>query len=175
VGWGGSCFGKDVAALIASGQEFGYTPPMLRATIDINETQRAHAVRKLQQELHILKGRRIAVLGLTFKPGTDDLRDAPALDIMRRLISSGAVVSAFDPVVKSLPAEFGVVRLTRDAYEAADRADAVLVATEWPEFRLIDAAELRRVMRGDLVVDGRNCLPEDIFKRSGLRLVGFGW
>ncbi len=175
VGWGGSCFGKDVAALVASGQEFGYTPPMLRATVEINETQRAHAVRKLQQELHVLKGRRIAVLGLTFKPGTDDLRDAPALDIMRRLISSGAAVSAFDPVVKSLPAEFGVVRLTLDAYEAADRADAVLVATEWPEFQLLDAAELRRVMRGDLIVDGRNCLPEESFSRSGLRLVGFGW
>jgi len=175
VGWGGSCFGKDVAALIASGQEFGYTPPMLRATVEINETQRAHAVRKLQQELHVLKGRRIAVLGLTFKPGTDDLRDAPALDIVRRLISAGALVSAFDPVVKSLPNDFEAVRLTRDAYEAANRADAVLVATEWPEFRLLDPVELRRVMRGDLVVDGRNCLPEARFKGSGLRLVGFGW
>lgn len=175
VGWGGSCFGKDVAALIASGQEFGYTPPMLRATVEINETQRAHAVRKLQQELHVLKGRRIAVFGLTFKPGTDDLRDAPALDVIRRLISGGAVVSAFDPVVKSLPAEFAGVRLMRDAYDAADRADAVLVATEWPEFRSIDPVELRRVMRGDLVVDGRNCLPEESFKRCGLRLVGFGW
>jgi nucleotide sugar dehydrogenase len=148
---------------------------MLRATIEINETQRAQAVRKLQQELHVLKGRRIAVLGLTFKPGTDDLRDAPALDIVRRLLSGGAVVSAFDPVVKSLPKEFEAVRLTRDAYEAADRADAVLVATEWPEFGVIDPAELRRVMRGDLVVDGRNCLPERRVKGSGLRLVGFGW
>lgn len=175
IGWGGSCFGKDVAALIASGQEFGYSPPMLRATVEINETQRASAVRKIQQELHILKGRRIAVLGLTFKPGTDDLRDAPALDVVRRLISGGAVVSAFDPVVKSLPVEFAAVRLTLDVYEAADRADAVLVATEWPEFRLVDPAELRRVMRGDLVVDGRNCLPEEDFKRSGLRVVGFGW
>ncbi|MFM8857505.1 MAG: UDP binding domain-containing protein [Actinomycetota bacterium] len=148
---------------------------MLRATIEINETQRAHAVRKLQQELHILKGRRIAVFGLTFKPGTDDLRDAPALDIIRRMIAAGAVVSAFDPVIKSLPTEFAAVRLTRDVYEAADRADAVLVATEWPEFLLIDPAELRRVMRGDLVVDGRNCLPAENFKRCGLRLVGFGW
>ncbi|MFM8856774.1 MAG: UDP binding domain-containing protein, partial [Actinomycetota bacterium] len=122
-----------------------------------------------------LKGRRIAVFGLTFKPGTDDLRDAPALDIIRRMVAAGAVVSAFDPVIKSLPAEFAAVRLTRDVYEAADRADAVLVATEWPEFRLIDPAELRDVMRGDLVVDGRNCLPVENFKRCGLRLVGFGW
>ncbi len=74
-----------------------------------------------------------------------------------------------------MPDEFGAVRLTRDVYEAADRVDAVVVTTDWPEFRLIDPGELRRVMRGDLVVDGRNCLPEDNFVGSGLRLVGFGW
>jgi UDPglucose 6-dehydrogenase len=175
VGWGGSCFGKDVAALISSSQEYGYTPSMLQATVEINKKQRASAVRKLQRELHILKGRRIALLGLTFKPGTDDLRDAPALDIARRLLAAGAVVSAFDPVIKVLPEEFGAIRLTRDAYEAADRADAVVVTTEWPEFRLIDPAGLRRVMRGELVVDGRNCLPQANFVGSGLRLVGFGW
>ena len=175
VGWGGSCFGKDVAALISTGQEYGYTPLMLQATVEINDAQRASVVRLLQRELHILKGRRIALLGLTFKPGTDDLRDAPALDIARRLLAAGAVVSAFDPVVKALPEELGAVRLTRDAYDAADRADAVVVTTEWPEFRLIDSASLRRAMRGDLVVDGRNCLPETNFVGSGLRLVGFGW
>jgi UDPglucose 6-dehydrogenase len=175
VGWGGSCFGKDVAALIATGEEFGYTPSMLQATVEINKAQRASVVRKLQRELHMLKGRRIALLGLTFKPGTDDLRDAPALDIARRLLAAGAVVSAFDPVVKTLPEECKAVRLTRDAYDAADRADAVVVTTEWPEFRLLEAAGLRRVMRGDLIVDGRNCLAEANFAGSGLRLVGFGW
>jgi nucleotide sugar dehydrogenase len=175
VGWGGSCFGKDVAALISSSEEYGYTPSMLQATIAINETQRATAVRKLQRELHMLKGRRIALLGLTFKPGTDDLRDSPALDIARRLLVAGAVVSAFDPVTKALPEEFAAIQLTRDAYEAADRVDAVVVTTEWPEFSLIDPVELRRVMRGDLIVDGRNCLPEAKFVGSGLRLVGFGW
>ena len=175
VGWGGSCFGKDVAALISTGQEYGYTPSMLQTTVEINKAQRASAVRKLQRELHVLKGRRIALLGLTFKPETDDLRDAPALDIARHLLGAGAVISAFDPLVKSLPEEFAAVRLTRDAYEAADRADAVVVTTEWPEFRLIDATALHRVMRGDLVIDGRNCLPEGNFVGSGLRLVGFGW
>ena len=134
VGWGGSCFGKDVAALIATGREFGYTSSMLQATVEINQAQRASAVRKLQHELHILKGRRIALLGLTFKPGTDDLRDAPALDIALRLIVAGAVVSAFDPVVKALPETFKAIRLASDAYDAADRADAVVVTTEWPEF-----------------------------------------
>jgi nucleotide sugar dehydrogenase len=175
VGWGGSCFGKDVAALISSSQEYGYTPSMLQATVEINQSQRASAVRKLQRELRVLKGRRIALLGLTFKPGTDDLRDAPALDIAKRLLTAGAVVSAFDPLVKALPEEFAAVRLTRDVYEAADRVDAVVLSTEWPEFQLIDPAALRRVMRGDLVVDGRNCLPEASFAGSGLRLVGFGW
>ncbi|WP_237570019.1 UDP-glucuronate decarboxylase [Mycolicibacterium lacusdiani] len=175
VGWGGSCFGKDVAALISSSKEYGYTPSMLQATVGINTAQRESAVRKLQRELHMLKGRRIALLGLTFKPGTDDLRDAPALDIARRLLAVGAVVSAFDPVVKSLPDEFAAIRLTRDVYEAADRVDAVVVTTEWPEFRAIDPDSLRRAMRGDLVVDGRNCLPEHSFVGSGLRLVGFGW
>jgi UDPglucose 6-dehydrogenase len=175
VGWGGSCFGKDVAALISTGQEYGYTPSLLQATVEINKGQRASVVRKLQRELHILKGRRIALLGLTFKPGTDDLRDAPSLDIARRLLAAGAVVSAFDPVVKALPEELGAVRLTRDAYDAADRADAVVVTTEWPEFCQIDPANLRRVMRGDLVLDGRNCLSGASFDGSGLRLIGFGW
>jgi UDPglucose 6-dehydrogenase len=175
VGWGGSCFGKDIAALIATGQEYGYTPSMLQATVEINKAQRASVVRKLQRELHMLKGRRITLLGLTFKPGTDDLRDAPALDLARRLLAAGAVVSAYDPVVKALPEEFGAIRLTRDAYDAADRADAVIVTTEWPEFSLIDPAGLRQAMRGDLVVDGRNCLPEANFAESGLRLIGFGW
>lgn len=175
VGWGGSCFGKDVAALISSSQEYGYTPSMLQATVEINKTQRARVVRKLQRELHALKGRRIGLLGLTFKPGTDDLRDAPALDIARRLLAAGAVVSAFDPVVKRLPDEFSGVRLAGDAYDAADRADAIVITTEWPEFRSIDPLGLRRVMRGDLIVDGRNCLPEANFAGSGLRLIGFGW
>lgn len=175
VGWGGSCFGKDVAALISSGQEYGYTPSMLQATVEINNSQRASVVRKLQRELHMLKGRRIALLGLTFKPETDDLRDSPALDIAKRLIAAGALVSAFDPVVKSLPDDYSGVRLAADVYEAANRVDAVVLTTEWSEFRLIDPAELRRVMRGQLVVDGRNFLPEDSFVGAGLRLVGFGW
>lgn len=175
VGWGGSCFGKDVAALISSGKEYGYTPSMLQATVEINESQRASVIRKLQRELHVLKGRRIALLGLTFKPGTDDLRDAPALDIARRLSAAGAVVSAFDPVVKTLPQEFSSVRMARDVYEAADRSDAVVLATDWPDFSHIDPLSLRRVMRGALVIDGRNCLSQASFQAAGLRLIGFGW
>jgi UDPglucose 6-dehydrogenase len=175
LGWGGSCFGKDVAALLATGQEYGYTASMLRATMDINDGQRATAVRKLQRELRMLKGRRIALLGLTFKPGTDDLRDAPALDIARRLLSAGAVVSAYDPVVKKLPEDYAAVRMGCDAYDAATRVDAVVLVTEWPELTGIDPSALRGVMRGNLVVDARNAYSEPDFEAAGLRIVGFGW
>ncbi|MGH3614016.1 MAG: UDP-glucuronate decarboxylase [Pseudonocardia sp.] len=175
VGWGGSCFGKDVAALVATGQEYGYSSNLLRATVDVNQLQRAAAVRKLQRELRVLKGRRIAILGLAFKPGTDDLRDAPALDIVRRLLAAGSIVSAYDPIVKKLPEDLTAVRLASDVYDAADRADAVVLATEWPEFRDIEPGTLRRAMKGDLLLDGRNLFTEDTFTGSGLRLEGFGW
>jgi len=175
IGWGGSCFGKDTAALVAIGQEYGYSPALLRASVDVNVMQRAGIVRKLQRELRVLKGRRIAILGLAFKPGTDDLRDAPALDIARRLITAGTVVSAFDPVVKSLPAELASVRVASDVYDAADGADAVVLATEWPEFGDIDPVLLVKVMGGDLIVDGRNCLPHEALAKAGLRTVGVGW
>ena len=175
VGWGGSCFGKDVAALVATGQEYGYVPALLHATVDINQMQRAATIRKLQRELRVLKGRRVAILGLAFKPGTDDLRDAPALDIARRLIAAGCVVSAYDPVVKELPDDLAAVRVATDVYDAADRADAIVLTTEWPDFRDIDAQTLRRVMKGDFVLDGRNVLSESAFAGSGVRIEGFGW
>jgi UDPglucose 6-dehydrogenase len=175
VGWGGSCFGKDVAALVATGDEYGYGSALLQATVEVNQAQRAAAVRKLQRELRVLKGRRIGILGLAFKPGTDDLRDAPALDIARRLIAAGCVVSAFDPQVKKLPEDLDAVRIGTDAFDAAERVDALVLATEWPQFRAMDPQQLRRVMRGDLVLDGRNALDELGYAAAGLRVEGVGW
>jgi nucleotide sugar dehydrogenase len=175
LGWGGSCFGKDVAALVASGQEYGYTVAVLRAVVEVNDRQRAGAVRKLQRDLHVLKGRRIAIFGLSFKPGTDDLRDAPALDIAGRLLAAGAIVSAYDPVVKNLPDELAAVRIAADPYDAACRADAIVLATEWPEFLDLDVKDLRRAMRGDLLLDGRNFVSPDEFAAAGVRVEGFGW
>jgi nucleotide sugar dehydrogenase len=174
IGWGGSCFGKDVAALVATGQEYGYSSALLQATVEVNGAQREAAVRKLQRELRVLKGRRIAILGLAFKPGTDDLRDAPALDIARRLLAAGCVVSAYDPEVKSLPAGLDAVRIAADAYDAADRVDAVVLATEWPQFRTIEPEVLHRAMKGDLVLDGRNFLDESEYAAAGLRVEGVG-
>jgi nucleotide sugar dehydrogenase len=174
VGWGGSCFGKDVAALIATGHDYGYSPNLLRASIEVNQLQRAAVIGKLQRDLKILKGRRVALLGLSFKPGTDDLRDAPAIDIARRLTAAGAVVSAYDPVVKQLPADLAVVRIATDPYDAAHRANAVVLVTEWPEFTELEPARLASVMSGDLLLDGRNVLPEVPFRAAGLRVLGVG-
>jgi UDPglucose 6-dehydrogenase len=174
LGWGGSCFGKDLAALVSTGEEYGYSSEILAAAVNVNARQRSGAVRKLQRALHVLKGRRIAVLGLAFKPGTDDLRDSPSLDVIRRLVSAGAVVSAFDPVVKQLPDNFPAIRLATDPYDAANRADAVVLATEWPELVAVDPKGLREVMAGDYVLDGRNALPRAAWEAAGLRVEGVG-
>ncbi|HEX5018552.1 MAG TPA: UDP-glucose/GDP-mannose dehydrogenase family protein [Actinomycetes bacterium] len=175
LGWGGSCFGKDLSALIATGLEYGYGSDLLRSSIQVNELQRSAIMRKLQRELRLIKGRRICLLGLAFKPGTDDLRDAPAVDLAKRLLAAGAVVSAFDPVVSSLPPDLAGVRLCSSVLEAAEAVDAVIVVTEWPEIVHTEPLELRNVMKGDLIVDARNALDDESFGAANLRLVGVGW
>ncbi len=176
IGWGGSCFGKDVAALIATGVDYGYGSPILRAAVEVNQTQRGAVIRKLQSELKTLKGRRIAVLGIAFKPGTDDRRDAPAIEIIRRLHTAGAVVSAYDPIVKEVPELEDIrLRMGTDAYDAADRVDAVVVATEWNDFATLDLEELAAHMKGDLVLDGRGVIDVTAAAAAGLKVTGFGW
>ena len=175
IGWGGSCFRKDVAALIATGLDYGYGSPILRAVVDVNQDQRVLVLRKLQAALKTLKGRRIAVFGLAFKPDTDDLRDAPSIEIIRKLHAAGAVVSAYDPIVKEVPELDDVpVRIGADAYDAANRADAVVIATEWPHFAALDLRKLRDKMRGCLILDGRGMVAEDAAAEAGLTVSGFG-
>ena len=173
LGWGGSCFGKDVLALTATAEDFGYEPQLLRAAVDVNRRQRLLAVEKLQRRLSGLRGRRIGILGLAFKPGTDDLRDAPALDIIDRLILAGSSVVAHDPVVHSLP-DHPAVRLVGDPLDVADRADAVVVVTDWPDYVGLDLAAMRQRMRGDLLVDGRNLYGPETAIASGLRYESVG-
>jgi UDPglucose 6-dehydrogenase len=174
IGWGGSCFLKDVSALVATGLEYGYNPSLLRAVVEVNQAQRAAVLRKLQSSLKVLKGRRIALLGLAFKPGTDDLRDAPALEVAERLLSFGAFVSAYDPVVKELPDHLAAVRMGTDPYDAAEAADAVVLATEWDEFGDLDFEQLAMVMAGSVVIDGRNALDAEAATLAGLKLIGTG-
>lgn len=173
VGWGGSCFGKDVSALIATAKDFGFPTRMLDAVVDVNRAQRSVVVEKLQRHLHSLMGRRIALLGLAFKPGTDDLRDAPALEIGRRLAQLGARVHAHDPVVTAVPADTGI-SVFLDPFEAAASADAVVLVTEWDEYLDLDLDKLARVMRGHLLLDGRNALDRAAVAGAGLTYVGIG-
>lgn len=166
IGWGGSCLAKDLTELIATGEQSDYDPQLLRAVLAVNHRQRGRVVKKLQERLRVLQGRRICLLGLAFKPGTDDVRDAPGVEIARQLLAKGSVVTAHDPAVGSL-VELPDLGLAYDAYQAADQADAAILVTDWPEFLALDYAELRRRMRGQLFIDGRNCLDAGVMVRAG--------
>src|SRR5438094_9517431 len=148
IGWGGSCFGKDVSALTAVAEGFDYHPELLHAVRDINRDQRMLVIDKLRECLEELPGRVIGLLGLAFKPNTDDMRDAPSLDIAKVLLAAGAEVRAYDPAAMErartlLPA----VEYLKDAYEVAAGADAVVLVTEWNEFRQLAMARGKLLMR----------------------------
>lgn len=157
LGWGGSCFPKDVKALAHMAATHGAHPQLLQAVVDINHNQRKGAVKKLKGALGDLKGKMIGVLGLSFKPNTDDTRDAPALDIIRMLLAAGATVQGFDPqAMKASKAELPDLILCQNPYDVAKGADALLLATEWNEFKSLDFERIKANMRGRVIVDGRN-------------------
>ncbi len=175
IGWGGSCFGKDTAALVATAAEYGLDAPIVKAAREVNSRQRDRVVEKLLGELKILKGRTIGLLGLAFKPHTDDLREAPALDIARQLLDRGARVKAHDPVAmerfqKENPG-LDVACVATPELAAAD-ADAVILVTEWPEYRELHWDRIKPSMRTPLVLDGRNLLDRAALTRAGFKVLG---
>jgi UDPglucose 6-dehydrogenase len=177
LGWGGSCFGKDTAAIVATGQEYGVRLSIVEAARNVNCRQRERIVEKLTEILKIVKGRQIGVLGLAFKPDTDDLRDAPALDIAHRLLIRGAKVVAHDPVaLERAYQEVGHtgIRLVADAESVFDGSDAVVLATEWEQYQKLDYGSLINRMRIPVLVDGRNCLDRDQLKRIGYQYAALG-
>lgn len=175
LGYGGSCFPKDVAALAGMAINAGVDPQLLQSTRAINDRQRDWAVERLEETLGCLDGRTIAVLGLAFKPNTDDLREAPALDIIRSLAHRGASVRAYDPVAMPGAERLGVPALLCDSVEkCVTGADAVLLATDWEEFIQADWARVGKLMRGTVVFDGRNCLDPGIIAQHGMHYLGVG-
>lgn len=168
LGWGGSCFGKDLAALVAIAADCGYEAPLLRASIDVNKQQRTLLVEKLQQHLKVLRGRRIAVFGWAFKAGTDDVRDSPAIAVVQRLHELGALVTVCDPKASDASIPNGV-RFERDPHRAAIGSDAIIIVTDWPEFLMLDPKDLATDMRGNLLVDGRNLFDPHVVAAAGLR------
>lgn len=177
IGWGGSCFGKDLQSLTHTAAEYGCKALLLEATQQVNRSQRQLIIQKLQERLFILKGRTIALLGLAFKPETDDLRDAPSLTIASRLLEMGTRVRAYDPVaMDACKREFPNLALQycSSVEEATSQADALILVTEWPEFVNIDFAALSRSMRGDIIIDGRNALDGDAAREAGFDYYGVG-
>jgi UDPglucose 6-dehydrogenase len=164
-----------VTALIGTGLEYGYHPPILHAAVEVNHSQRAAVLRKLQMALKVVKGRRVAVLGLAFKPGTDDVRQAPAVDVVAHLQNLGASVAATDPqATANAAAVLRDVDLHSDAYECCRGADAVLLVTEWPQFRSLDWERIGALVARRIVVDARNCLDAAALLAAGFRYEGVG-
>ncbi len=174
VGWGGSCFRKDIQALSHLAWEHNCETRLLEATLAVNERQRAKVVQWLQSELKLLKGKTLAVLGVAFKPETDDCRDAPALVVVDRLLDLGARVRAFDPQARFDTPSRSTFRRLPTALEALKGADAAVVMTEWSEIASLTPEAAKGVMRGDLILDARNCLDADTWRQHGFRVVAFG-
>ncbi|MBV8845621.1 MAG: UDP-glucose/GDP-mannose dehydrogenase family protein [Bryobacterales bacterium] len=175
IGWGGSCFGKDTAALAATASDYGLDMPIVKAAREVNSRQRQRVLEKLLSELHTLKGRTIGVLGLAFKPNTDDLRDAPAVDVAKRLIERGARVKAHDPIAmerfrKENPNSEVICCST--AEEVAVGADALVLATEWPQYRDLNWEQVGSTMRSAIILDARLALDRARITRAGFRYAG---
>jgi UDPglucose 6-dehydrogenase len=175
IGWGGSCFGKDTAALVATAAEYGLEMAIVKAAREVNRRQRDRVVDKLLAELKILKGRTIGLLGLAFKPDTDDLRDAPALEVAKRLIERGARVKAHDPVAMERFRQDNPgleVQCCGTAEEVAAGADALVLITEWPQYRDLNWEQVAGSMRSAILLDGRHALDRQRLTRAGFRYVG---
>jgi UDPglucose 6-dehydrogenase len=173
IGYGGSCFPKDSLALKQLAANSGYNFQLLNAVIEVNELQKRRVIGKLERRLGPLRGKRIALLGLAFKPGTDDMREAPSLVLAGRLLSEGADVVAWDPVADGA-AHLRGVEIAESALDALAGADGVVIVTEWPELRDLDWAEAAARMRGNVVVDGRNLFDPDELRAHGLAYEGMG-
>jgi len=175
VGYGGSCFPKDVLALYHMAASAGCHPQLLQAVMDINSDARKRFVKKVETVLGSLEGRLIGVLGLSFKPNTDDMREAPSVDIINALLKKGARVKAYDPVAMPRAEEIlPTVTFTATAYDVAKDADALLLVTEWNEFKQLDWHRIKRYMRQPVVIDGRNLYDPREMRNLGFIYWGVG-
>ena len=170
IGYGGSCFPKDVKALISFSRDKGYDTEILRAVDNVNQTQKGRLVEKLKGHFGSLKGKTIALWGLAFKPRTDDMREAPSINVIEGVLGSGGKIQAYDPQAeRTARAIFGTkIAYVSHGYEALEGADALVIVTEWNEFREPDFARMRALMREPVIFDGRN-----LFTNSQMRAEGF--
>lgn len=175
IGWGGSCFGKDTAALVATASEYGLNMQIVTAAREVNRRQRGMVIEKLLTELKILKGRSIGLLGLAFKPQTDDLREAPAIEIAEKLLARGCRVKVHDPVaMERFAQEYPGLDVTvcTSAQQVIADSDAVVLVTEWAEYRELPWESLASTMKSAIILDGRNALERSRMTKAGYRYIG---
>ena len=175
-GYGGSCFPKDTLALLQTADKFGVDQRIVRTTVGVNDDRKASMVERVSKALGgELDGKRVAVLGLAFKPNTDDMRDAPSIPLVNALVERGAKVSAFDPVAREQAEKiFTGIEFASNAEEAAAGADALVIVTEWDEFRALDLEKIAESLRGKVLVDLRNVYDRDEAEQAGLIYYGVG-
>ncbi len=177
IGWGGSCFPKDTAALVAMGEELGYQMKLVKAASEVNYNQRKYVVDKIQKALKGVRGKVIGIMGLAFKPGSDDMRESPSIDIIKLLLEREAQVRVHDPLITRNPPDSLLslgVEVFDDPYRMAVGADAILLATTWSEYKSLDYKRLFDNMRGNVFMDGRNILDPTEMKDIGFDYIGIG-
>jgi UDPglucose 6-dehydrogenase len=168
IGYGGSCFPKDVAAFIKIAEEMGYDFELLKMVERINKEQRSGFVKKIEETLWIVKDKTIGILGLAFKPNTDDMRSAPVIDIIATLQHEGASIKAYDPeAMQNARKMLKDVRFCRDPYEVARGSDALAIITEWDEFKVLDLDRIRKLMNHPIIIDGRNIFDPEKMEEKG--------
>ncbi len=175
VGYGGFCFPKDLAAFIRISEKLGYNFELLKAVEKINKNQKENFLQKIEDALWNVKGKTIGLLGLSFKPNTDDIRFAPSIDIIKGLLKDGARVKAYDPyAMDKMKGILKDVEYCKDAYEAAESSDALVIITEWSEFKELDLEKIKQLLNNPIIVDGRNIYDLDKMKELGFKYICIG-
>jgi len=175
IGYGGFCFPKDLDAFIHISEKMGYEFSILKSVKKVNETQKEIFLKKIEKELWIIKDKTIGVLGLAFKPNTDDMRFAPSIDIINSLVSSGARIKAYDPhAMEKAKGSLKGVDFCKDPYETAAGSDALLILTEWSEFKTMELKRIKRLLKNPLIIDGRNIFDPARMRKSGFKYISIG-
>jgi len=175
IGYGGSCFPKDIDAFISISEKLGYDFSLLKEVKNINNAQKINFIEKIQDSLWIVKDKTIAILGLAFKPNTDDIRSAASIDIIRMLQDQGAKIKVYDPcAVNNAKAVLKKVKFCKDSYDAAKGSDCLVVVTEWSEFKELDLVRIKKLLKHPLIIDGRNIYEPIQMKKLGFKYVSIG-
>lgn len=175
IGYGGSCFPKDLDAFITIAEKLGYDFQILKAVRNTNNQQKDFILQKIKDALWIIKDKDIAVLGLSFKPNTDDLRNSPSVELVKSLIKEGASLRLYDPkAMEKSKKLFDSVVFCKDPYQAARGADCLIVATEWNEFKELDLIKLKKILKRPLLIDGRNIYDPKMLEKAGFSYIGVG-